>query len=53
MEKVVDVVYRDDNIIIHIGREGFTSTRFFILSPQTAKEVRDILNDFLTDSDKH
>lgn len=47
MERVVDVIYKDGNIIVHLGKEGFTATKFFVFSRETAKEVRDVLDEFI------
>lgn len=46
-EYVKEVLYRDGNIIVHIGKDGFDSTKFFVFSKETAKEVADVLNDFI------
>lgn len=52
MEKVVDVIKRDHDIIIHIGKDKSPSTRFFLLTPELAEEVRDILNDYLENNNE-
>lgn len=49
-EKVKSVLYKDGNIIVHIGKDGFDATRFFVFSKQTATEVRDVLSKFIGDS---
>ena len=46
-ERVKEVVYKDDKIIVHIGKDGFDSTRFFVFSKETAKEVVEVLNEFI------
>lgn len=46
-ERVKEVVYKDDKIIVHIGKDGFDSTRFFVFSKSTAKEVVEVLNEFI------
>lgn len=46
-ERVKQVLYKDDKIIVHIGKDGFDSTRFFVFSKATAKEVVEVLNEFI------
>lgn len=46
-EKVKSVIYKDGNVIVHIGKDGFDSTRFFVFSKETAKEVVEVLNEFI------
>lgn len=52
-EYVKDVLYRDDKIIVHIGKDGFDATRFFMFTKETAKEVVDVLNKFIGGNNEH
>lgn len=47
MDIVKDSLVKDGKLIVHIGQEGFEGTRFFVLTPQTAIEVRDLIDKFL------
>ena len=47
MDIVKDSLVKDDKLIIHIGREDIEGTKFFILTPETAIEVRKLIDEFL------
>lgn len=51
MDIVKDSLVKDGKLIVHIGREDIEGTRFFILTPETAVEVRELINKFLGRSD--
>lgn len=46
-EHVVDVINKDDKLIVHIGKSNSNATRFFTYSREMAIEVRDVLNKFI------
>lgn len=46
-EVIKEVVFKDDKIIVHIGKDGFDSTRFFIFSKSTATEVVEVLSKWV------
>lgn len=51
MDIVRDSLVKDGKLIVHIGQEGYEGTRFFILTPETATEVRALIDKFLGRSD--
>lgn len=50
MDIVKDSLVKDGKLIVHIGREDIEGTRFFILTPETAVEVRKLIDEFLGQS---
>lgn len=47
MDIVKDSLVKDGKLIVHIGREDIQGTRFFILTPETALEVRKLIDEYL------
>lgn len=47
MDIVKDSLVKDGKLIVHIGREDIDGTRFFLLTPETAFEVRKLIDKFL------
>ena len=47
MDIVKDSLVKDGKLIVHIGREDIDGTRFFLLTPETAVEVRKLIDEFL------
>lgn len=47
MDIVKDSLVKDGKLIVHIGREDIEGTRFFILTPETAVEVRKLIDEYL------
>jgi hypothetical protein len=50
MDIVKDSLVKDGKLIVHIGREDIEGTRFFILTPETAVEVRKLIDEYLGQS---
>lgn len=51
MDIVKDSLVKDGKLIVHIGREDIEGTRFFVLTPETAADVRKLIDQFLGRSD--
>lgn len=51
MDIVKDSLVKDGKLIVHIGREDIQGTRFFLLTPETALEVRKLIDKYLGWSD--
>lgn len=51
MDIVKDSLVKDGKLIVHIGREDIQGTRFFLLTPETALEVRKLIDEYLGWSD--
>ncbi|EBX1873596.1 hypothetical protein DRD23_08840 [Salmonella enterica subsp. enterica serovar Enteritidis] len=47
MDIVKDSLVKDGKLIVHIGREDIEGTRFFILTPETAVDVRRLIDEYL------
>ena len=47
MDIVKDSLVKDGKLIVHIGREDIDGTRFFLLTSETAVEVRKLIDKFL------
>ncbi len=47
MDIVKDSLVNDGKLIIHIGRQDIEGTKFFVLTPETAFEVRKLIDKFL------
>lgn len=47
MDIVKDSLVNDGKLIIHIGRQDIEGTKFFVLTPETAFEVRRLIDKFL------
>ena len=47
MDIVKDSLVKDGKLIVHIGREDIQGTRFFLLTPETALEVRKLIDEYL------
>lgn len=47
MDIVKDSLVNDGRLIIHIGRQDIEGTKFFVLTPETAVEVRRLIDKFL------
>ena len=47
MDIVKDSLVKDGKLIIHIGRQDIEGTKFFVLTPETAIEVRGLIDKFL------
>ena len=47
MDIVKDSLVKDGKLIVHIGREDILGTRFFILTPETARDVRKLIDEYL------
>lgn len=47
MDIVKDSLVKDGKLIVHIGRADIEGTRFFILTPETAVEVRKLIDEYL------
>lgn len=47
MDIVKDSLVKDGKLIVHIGREDIEGTRFFVLTLETAIEVRKRINEYL------
>lgn len=47
MDIVKDSLVKDGKLIVHIGKKYIEGTRFFILTPETALEVRDLIDKYL------
>lgn len=50
MDIVKDSLVKDGKLIVHIGRADIEGTRFFILTPETAVEVRKLIDEYLGQS---
>lgn len=50
MDIVKDSLVKDGKLIVHIGREDIEGTRFFILTPETAVDVRRLIDEYLGQS---
>ena len=50
MDIVKDSLVKHGKLIVHIGREDIEGTRFFILTPETAVEVRKLIDEYLGQS---
>lgn len=51
MDIVKESLVKDGKLIVHIGRQDIAGTRFFILTPETAADVRALIDEFLGRSD--
>jgi len=51
MDIVKESLVKDGKLIVHIGREDIEGTRFFILTPETAADVRKLIDEFLDGQD--
>lgn len=51
MDIVKDSLVKDGKLIVHIGKEHIEGTRFFLLTPETAVHVRELIDEFLGRSD--
>lgn len=47
MDIVKDSLVKDGKLIVHIGREDILGTRFFVLTPETASDVRALIDEYL------
>jgi hypothetical protein len=50
MDIVKDSLVKDGKLIVHIGRADIDGTRFFLLTPETAVEVRKLIDEYLGQS---
>ena len=51
MDVVKESLVKDGKLIVHIGKDDIPQTRFFVLTPRTAADVRKLIDEFLDGQD--